>query len=346
MLRWVVLALACALVSPASAAAASTTEADWLKPPTPEDLMAVFPRGALQKGLGGKALLACQVSPQGALFDCSVVSESPAGAGFGGAAIALTPQMLMKPATRDGKPVVGAVRLPINFKAPDAPTGSHLASVGPALTRSSLSGVRWRLAPTYDEVVAAYPPKARAKLIGGRATLNCTFKPGGRVGSCDTIAETPKGQGFAAAAKALAARFVGPETLDNGATTVGVYTQISFVFATDMLDPQKRLIGKPMWSALPRGEDVAAGYPMSARQAGVRTARVIIRCDVAGEGRLAGCAMESEEPAGLGFGDSALALSKAFRVQPWSDEGLPTVGGQIRIPIRFQLPDQPPGAAK
>ena len=335
------------LAMTAGAAQAADTAADWVRRPTPEDLMAVWPTAAWKSGIGGKAVINCKVSVQGALFDCAVESERPAGAGFGAAAIALTPQLLMKPATRDGQPVVSDVRIPLSFVKPDVPTGTLIPGgegFYSGRSREVLSNVAWEQAPTYAQVAAAYPKKAREKQLGGRVTLSCAFKAGGKVGACDTLKEEPEGQGLAAAAKSLVGEFRGPSTLPDGRSTVGVITQIPFTFAVEMLDPTKRLIGKPRWAALPKGEDVLAGYPKEAAKAGVRDARVIIVCDVAEGGGLAGCALESEDPGGLGFAASALALAAAFEVRPWTAEGLPTIGGRIRIPIRYALPDKPPVA--
>ncbi|HEX7948265.1 MAG TPA: hypothetical protein VF495_26605, partial [Phenylobacterium sp.] len=54
-------------------------------------------------------------------------------------------------------------------------------------------------------------------------------------------------------------------------------------------------------------------------------------------GALEACTAASEEPAGLGYADAALALAKAFRLSVWTDEGLPTIGGVVRVPLRFDL---------
>ena len=342
-----VLAWATAATIP-EAAVAADTPANWLKGPTPEDLLSVWPRDAFKKGYGGKAIIACQVSVQGGLRECAVESESPAGAGFGGAAIALTPQFLMKPATRDGVPVVGPVRIPVIFPTPDAPTGSLLRGAGfyTNMARVSLSNVAWLAAPSYVQVAAAYPEKARQKQVGGRATLSCTFKAEGRIGSCDTVTEEPKGYGFASAAKSLAGSFVGPSTRSDGSSTVGLDMQIPFAFAVEMLAPDRRVMGKPQWRALPSGADFARSYPAEAVKAGVQGARVVMLCEIAAEGRLAGCAVEAEEPPALGFGQAGLALAGLFQVKTWTPEGLPTVGGKIRLPIRYQAPAAPPAASQ
>ncbi len=63
---------------------------------------------------------------------------------------------------------------------------------------------------------------------------------------------------------------------------------------------------------------------------------VALACDVGPGGHLAHCAIESQSPDGLGFGAAALALSTQFQVSVWTDEGLPTVGGRLNVPIRYE----------
>lgn len=340
--------LALALAGAAGIASAAETPADWLRRPTPEDLLAVWPTKAMENGVGGQATISCQVSLQGALFDCVVVKETPADMGFGRAAIALTPQLLMKPATKDGKPVVSSVRIPVNFSNPGAETGTHIRGdrTSPASIRQTiLTNVRWSAAPDYSQVAAAYPPKASATGTGGRATLDCLFKAEGKLGSCDVAIEEPRGQGFAAAARRLTGQFVGPAVMADGRSTAGARTHIPFVFAPEMLDPKRRVIGKPQWAALPSGDAMTSGYPVAAVSAGVKQARVVLRCVAGPGGKLEGCEVQSEEPAALGFGAAALNLGKSFRMQPWTAEGLPVIGGNILVPIRYMSPDVDPAPA-
>lgn len=338
-----------ALFAAAAPAWAAETQADWLKKPTPEQLFAVWPTEAMKKGIGGRAVIYCTISAQGALYGCKVESETPAGMGFGTAAIALTPQFLMKPATRDGKPVESGVSMPINFVAPGGGTGSHIpGGRDPSLTpftRTVASNLPWTAAPAYADVAAAYPEKARAAAVGGRATLKCTLKADGRLSACSTVTEEPKGYGFAQAARALTAMFIAPTQFSDGRPIAGALTQVPFVFAPEMLDPARRVVGRPQWAALPSGSAMTAGYPREALAAGVKDGRVVMACATGDGGQLQNCAVEREEPAGLGFAASGLALSQSFRIRPWTDEGLPTIGGLVRVPIRYVLPEEPAPAA-
>ncbi len=92
---------------------------DWLSRATGEDMMRVYPEAALRRGVEGIALVTCEVSKSGEMTGCAVEQEAPRGQGFGGAALALMPKFRMRPPTRDGVAVDGAVvRLPIQFRMP------------------------------------------------------------------------------------------------------------------------------------------------------------------------------------------------------------------------------------
>lgn len=59
------------------------TNVSWAQHPTPD-----YPAAAMAQGLkSGSAQLNCGVRAAGGLSDCRIVSETPAGAGFGAAAV-------------------------------------------------------------------------------------------------------------------------------------------------------------------------------------------------------------------------------------------------------------------
>lgn len=60
-------------------------------------------------------------------------------------------------------------------------------------------------------------------------------------------------------------------------------------------------------------------------------------CGVGADGALSECKVQSEDPAALGYGDAALRLAPYFRLAVWTEEGLPAVGGVVRMPLRFDL---------
>jgi len=307
---------------------------DWLRKPSPADLLAAWPKEALEKADDGTGVVRCKVSAQGGLFDCAVLSEKPEGSGFGSAALALTPQFLMRPAMKYGKPVAyDAVTIPVTFSHRGVSASSARGPLTPVV-----SNIVWREAPTYAEVAAAFPETARKKGVGGQATIACVFKSDGAMRECKVLGETPFGMGFGPAARVLASRFVGPTQITEDEGIGRAVTQISFAFPAEMLSGGEPVIGKPRWTAVPTAEELKNAIPAGAAAAGVKTARVLLGCRIVAGGALDGCAVENEEPAGQGFGSAALGLSKSFRLGLWTAEGLPTVGGKVNIPLRFEVP--------
>jgi TonB family protein len=311
------------------------TQPDWVRKPDASHF--VWPRAALKDGIDGEATVACKVSAQGVLYDCVVQSESPVGLGFGQAALAMTPQFTMRPLTRDGQPVAGGtVRIPIRWKDMHAHTESYASG--------RMATIQWLKAPTFEDVLAAYPSKPRQEQVGGRATLSCIYSKDGRLSECQVITQSPGDLGFGTAAVKLEKLFRGPP-LATALQANTIMTQVTVAFAPETLSGA-RTIGKPQWVGLPTFEDLKASFPAAAWKAGVLKARVVLSCNVAAEGGVEGCKVDTEEPAAQGFGAAALSVTHAFRLSVWTDEGLPTVGGTVRIPIRYDFSDAPPPAAK
>jgi protein TonB len=90
------------------------TRPDWLQRPTPEALARYYPERARERGREGLAQLDCVVRVDGRL-DCTVVSETPANWRFGEAALRISRDYRMVPATRDGVPVEAAYRMRVPF---------------------------------------------------------------------------------------------------------------------------------------------------------------------------------------------------------------------------------------
>lgn len=97
-----------------------------------------------------------------------------------------------------------------------------------------------------------------------------------------------------------------------------------------------RLVGKPNWVEKPTGEDVKSLYPKAAEKAG-KEGMAVIDCRVRGDGSLRACRIHSQDPAQYGFGKAALKMSTRFRMKAKDEDGLPTAGAAVTIPIRFKL---------
>ena len=303
---------------------------DWKQKPSASELLAVYPTAG--KGVDGRAVISCLVTVQGALTDCEAVAERPVGLGFGNAAIALTSQFTMKPVTWQGSPARTVVRIPINWEG----FSSAMVS-GPGTRRVVPANLPWMEAPSFADVSAAYPKKARAEKRAGHVALACEMTEEGRLGHCSVGATDPVGMGFEGAAKDLAKMFrfrVATEADRKATRSLTVHLPITF----DPAALDQALVGKPNWSVLPTLEQTGAVFK-DLKVTG--TARAVVECTVQPGGSVGECHLVSETPAGVGMGPAAMTMTPYFRLTTWTTEGLPIVGGTIRIPIRY---DPPPAA--
>jgi TonB family protein len=91
----------------------------WTRTPAAWRLAETYPTRALEQGREGEASLHCTVLNNGAL-DCAPVSEYPARAGFGGAALRVAHMYRHAQTRRDGKDAIGSpVNLRVVFRIDD-----------------------------------------------------------------------------------------------------------------------------------------------------------------------------------------------------------------------------------
>ncbi|MBJ7319698.1 MAG: energy transducer TonB, partial [Brevundimonas sp.] len=97
---------------PAPARPAVVTSVAWSRQPQPE-----FPERAQERGIeGGTVTLLCTVAANGTPTNCSVVSETPSGAGFGQAALRSMRSARFSPGTVDGVAQGGQARFTVRFR--------------------------------------------------------------------------------------------------------------------------------------------------------------------------------------------------------------------------------------
>ena len=120
---------------------------------------------------------------------------------------------------------------------------------------------------------------------------------------------------------------------------------LPFAFTNPNLGAQApEWLDQPNWISYIAEDRMTELYPAAASDAGIKTGRGVVICTVAMRGAMSGCTVESEDPPGKGFGASALAAISAFTANPWTNDGRPTDGAKVRVPIRF-VEAEPPTAA-
>lgn len=309
---------------------------NWLRKPTAEDIAGVFPKKALADGVGGRAVIGCDVTVEGFLQNCKVLSESPKDYAFGAAGLQITPQLRMTPMIRGGKPVPGGtVEIPINWGAPSP--GSDFNSTPVVLDPP------WTRVPTQAELNAAWP-KSAAGASHGQVALRCVLVRTGQLRSCGVISEEPRGKGFGRAALDLSKLFqVAVDPNDKKLRDYKV--DVPFRFRDPAL-PDNRKLTKPHWTATLTLQGMAAIYPEAAIKAKVMSGQGAATCVVTAEGRLANCEAARENPAGLDFGAAAVKAASAMRMNPWTKEGDTLDGLKLTVPFQFSFDDTPAEPAK
>jgi TonB family protein len=188
----------------------------------------------------------------------------------------------------------------------------------------------WVATPSVDDAQAAYPKAAAEKRLEGRATLKCGVNADGFLKDCASIAEEPAGQGFGAAALAIAPKFQMKPLTKDGVPVAGGTIRIPIRFA----NPVQMA---PGFRRMPSTDDLAKAYPAKALRRNV-SGVAVIDCGVNTQGNLFDCALSSETPVNYEFGMAALSLAPLFNVEPRMKNGVP-VASAVSIPIKFGSPN-------
>jgi hypothetical protein len=190
------LSLAFALVTSAGA-----------EPSTAEQFRPYYPPEALAAGLNGEATLRCNMSPALVLEKCRLVSETPAKAGFGAAALRLA--ALSQPNPHAAFPPERNRIMTFRFTA--SPLGITPDTLKPLVV---VKNPDWVRLPTPEESSRVFPSTATADQ--GRAVVQCHVAVDQTMADCRVVAETPEGQGFGPAALELTKVFrMTPKTYDD-----------------------------------------------------------------------------------------------------------------------------------
>lgn len=259
-MRWsVVLSLGGALV--AASAAHAQTDAPAAPPPASapahvtltDPVLAFYPPAAHAAGVEGQAVIHCRRDEHLALAGCTLVSEDPAGQGFGAAALAMAaksppnPKLLLKDAAAEpaaDTTIKFTLRPP--FVSPDVTRMAHIVKSASIVSK-----------PTNAQVQAAYPPRALDNQIQGGAVIECVVMISGKLAECHVYDEQPTGYGFGQAALDLAGDFQLKPRLIDGEAVGGAPVRIGVAFSSN--DPAAPLTLPAPGAAAPGDGGPAAG---------------------------------------------------------------------------------------
>ncbi len=324
----------------------------------------IWPATAYQTRADGRVTLSCEFDIHGLAESCSVLSESPAGKGFGAAALELrTTLKLPPPLDLHGQPISMTKRIALTFKAPrNSPNVGALANNGPEpnlvqdvrarktvfyiddvtfgaenpLVMHAVTMVDtplWAHAASFDDLAAAYPSKGGG--VEGYVAAHCAVLPTGALTRCEAIKETPAGLGFGKAALSLTSKFqIDPSVVAKAPHGAPLWVDIPV-----RLPPPStfadRAITAPTWIVKIDPTIKAHFFPMTAAANGFVTGQGVARCTLAADGSMASCKPDTADPDGFGFSEAAVKLASTMKMNLWSADGAPVEGGVVRIPIRL-----------
>ena len=232
------------------------------------------------------------------------------------------------------------------FTAPPAaalastPSTTVPAKTAPAAATAAAQAAQ----PPPEAVLVFYPPAAKAAGVEGSAVLKCAHDEHLAVKGCVLVSETPAGQGFGAAALAMAAQATDNPKLNfpDEPTRPPQEVEIRFTLRPPQIAPDitrmAHTLGQPAIVTPPSAAQVQAAYPARALDNQIE-GDAAMDCLVTASGKLAGCRIASENPTGFGFGQAALDLAADYVMKPRYLDGEPTGGAQVRLGVRFSTLD-------
>ena len=326
---WISAALAAnALAASALAAPASASPDEekalpsFIQHAKPADIAAAYPKAAFDKKITGDVLLNCTADEAGALVDCKIAEEEPAGLGFGAAALSLAAKERVKIKDRAGASVVGRrFEKTFTFLAPGD------------------ANPDWMKRPSPADLAGVFPKAAAKKGVDGSAVIRCQASVEGFLQKCAVLSETPAGLNFGEAALQLTPKIRGGKPVATDEITIPILWRGFSNYSPGPVGDS--LVLDPPWSSTPSAAQVRAAWPTNAKDA--TSGQVALRCEFDRTGGLRDCTTISEIPANRGFAKAARSLTSQFKVRFAPDQAKTLDKYSVDVPFRFRDPTAPDG---
>jgi hypothetical protein len=99
-------------------------------------------------------------------------------------------------------------------------------------------------------------------------------------------------------------------------------------------EAKDHVVRAPQWIAGHDPQSLMQAFPVAVRP---NSPGAIVKCQVGFDGGLTGCEIEMTSPDGLDFDDAAVKLASNLKMNLWSAEAGPVLGGVVHIPVRADL---------
>lgn len=193
------------VLAAAAAVVVDPGSSDWVRTPDPSAWDSYYPVAARLASVSGAASVRCSMSREGSLAACAVLTEAPAGWGFGDAALGLSAWYRLGGSSRERLAESGAdLEIPMSFQFGAEP--NRVAAAQPRRIKG-IDRQHWANVPSLTEMIRAHPKEALSAGAGGSGVIDCIIGADGRLNPCSLVSEQPARTGFGAAALRLAAKF-------------------------------------------------------------------------------------------------------------------------------------------
>ncbi|WP_443747175.1 TonB family protein [Asticcacaulis solisilvae] len=185
-------------------------------------LGAYYPRPALLARHGGTVRLTCDWDDKGAVTACKIKEETPAGEGFGDAALALA-RAKAHVYARKVMAAGSGIRLTLNFQAAPSPCDYADALIKDAPVKCASFVTLWAMQ-------SFYPARAQENEVEGSGVVDCTVTGEDGHVACVAASETPVGYGFGEMSAKTMTRYLRVTARQPGTAIAGTTLRLTVTY--------------------------------------------------------------------------------------------------------------------